>query len=254
MKTLLTLIIPGLVLLGSLSGADKGPVVLIVSEIQHEVPVPPHPEPGKPVHYLLLGNEELDIGGYQAFMPKPDVQAMETELLKVLAAQGFVQTKVGDPLPHLGLFFFWGDANNMIPPQGGEKDPTPKLRQLVGADKIREQDLTLVEGERVGEHVYTNRVYIIVVALDLPSLIKNKKEPVVLWRTRVSVESLDHALPDSFQLMLAEAAPYFGRATDKPVFIDDRTRNASVRLGELKVLELDAKPAAPKPDEPGQNK
>lgn len=247
--------------LGSLC-AKPGPEVLIVSDVLHDVPVAVRPEPGKPIHYLLLGNAENDLGYPTAFMPRPDPKAMEAELIKVLASQGFLRTKVGGPMPQIALVFSWGTSNfdptfGQLENHEPEYDPSdfdepgdnpkrigrPKInRRLVGADKIRNPDLTLVEGNRITENIFTNRVFITVFAFDMPSLARKKKS--VLWRTSMSVESTNHALPDSFALMLAGAAPWFGRSTAKPVFIDDHVRQTRVTLGEMQVIETVPDPTA----------
>lgn len=44
-------------------------------------------------------------------MPRPDPKAMQAELVKVLASQGFLETKIGGPLPQIALLFSWGTAN-----------------------------------------------------------------------------------------------------------------------------------------------
>lgn len=282
------ILIAALGLLGSLPALGENPEVLIVGDVTADVPVALRPAPGKPIHYLLLGNTEMDLGSPRAGMPRPDPKAMETELARVLASQGFIMTKVGGPMPQIALTLSWGTANlateatpGVDPFTGQIHDPdadpdattatpiplhktaetwTPsvlaynlkEMRQLLGLDKPNWQGASLVDTDRLGEALHTDRVYLSVIAFDLPELVKKKK--VVLWRTRMSIDSLDHSLPDSFAIMLASAGPYFGRNTDTPVLIDDRVRQANVSLGEFKVLEATPGSSVPKPGERDRNR
>lgn len=256
-----------LAMIGTLVAAQGEADVVVVGDVLKDVPFAQHPEPGRPIHYLLLGNKEVDFGFPLAGMPRPDPKAMEAELIKVLAQQGFVQTKVGGPMPEIMLLFSWGTANMATEdtpgtnPETGVNEDDPEaptvfaynrkeMRRLVGADKADWQNVTLVDGDKIAEAVRSDRVYIFVVAFDAKELFRKNK--VVLWRTRMSVDLLDHALPDSFALMLASAAPYFGRNTDQPVFVDDQTRNARVKLGEMKIIEEVPDPVAPKPAASGK--
>lgn len=252
--------VAALSLLGTLAAASpKEADVIVVGDALRDVPVALRPEPGKPIYYIILGNSEVDLGFPMGGMPRPDPKAMEAELVKVLAEQGFVQTMTGGPMADIVLVFSWGTANMATEDTPGtnpdtgvnEDDPDApavmaynrkEMRRLVGADKADWQNVTLVDGDKIGEAVRSDRVYIFLIAFDARTLVKKQK--TVLWRTRMSVDLLDHALPDSFALMLASAAPYFGRNTDQPVFVDDRTRNAHVKLGETKFLGDVPDPAA----------
>lgn len=281
------ILIAALGLLGSLPALGKNPEVLIVGDVTADVPVTLRPTPDKPIHYLLLGNAEVDLGFPKAGMPRPDPKALETELAKVLASQGFIRTKVGGPMPQIALTLSWGTANlatedtpgvdpftGQIPDPDADPDattatPVPlhktaetwtpsvlaynmkEMRQLLGLDKPNWQGASLTDNDRLNEAMHTDRVYLSVVAFDMPELVKKKK--VVLWRTRMSIDSLDRSLPDSFAIMLASAAPYFGRNTDTPVLIDDRVRQASVILREMQVLDDTAARAVPT-RESGQKK
>lgn len=241
------------------AATERGPEVVVVGDARQDVPAPLRPAPGQPIHYLLLGNAEMDYGLPVAHMPRPEPKAMEEELGKVLARQGFVRTQVGGPMPRIALVFSWGTAN--LDPLG-EEDPDTReidevayrfnrmgMKKLVGADRAR--NLTLVDGEKVDQAIISDRVYVSVIAFDVPELLKRKK--VVLWRTHMSIESTHHDLSDSLAVMLASAAPYFGRTTDQPIFIDDRVRQTNVTLGEMQVIGTVPDAAdAQNPDQPGR--
>jgi hypothetical protein len=256
MKPLPFVAIIALALVGSLAAAPKGPEVVVGGDVLPTAPASIRPEPGRPVYYLLLGGAEADFGVPLGQVPPPDPKVMEAELIQALARQGFIQTKVGGPLPQIAIAFSWGTANiDDIPEEDASggiiemiyKKNREGIWRVIGFEKANWGKVTLVDESRMSEVVHSNRLYVFVIAFDTQELLKKKH--VVLWRTRMSIDLLDGTLVDSFPTMLASAAPYFGRSTEQPVFIDDRDRTASVRLGELKVLEMDAKPATPKPDD-----
>ena len=76
----------------------------------------------------------------------------------------------------------------------------------------------------------------------------SRKQRRLLWRTRMSLDWRDHG-PESLAVMLASAAPFFGRATEQGVFIDDHLRRkAEVTIGDARVVDE----PAPKPAEPAR--
>lgn len=249
-----------LALLGHLRAAKSGPEVVIVGDALSDPSAPLHPPPGQTVRYLLLGNAEMDLGTTLGPMSRPDPKALEAELVKVLAQQGFIPAELGGPVPGIALAFAWGTANiDDLPEEDGGEGINERIYrknrqgiwQVTGARKSNGRNLTLVEGDKLDEAVASDRAYISLLAFDLPALIKGKK--IVLWRTQMSVDLLDASFPDSVAIMLASAAPYFGRATDQPVFINDRDRKASVEIGELQVVEEDVPPPpTPPPAAPGK--
>jgi hypothetical protein len=59
-----------------------------------------------------------------------------------------------------------------------------------------------------------------------------KKQKKVLWRTRMSIETLHNSLPDSLDVMLTSAAPFFAREAPAPVIITEADRRkARVEIG-----------------------
>jgi hypothetical protein len=90
----------------------------------------------------------------------------------------------------------------------------------------------------------TSRGYIVVAALDVDAMAR-KKEHKLLWRTRMSIETIRHSLPDSLGVMLASAAPLFGREAPLPVLITEADRRkANVEVGTPYVVP-DGKTAPP---------
>jgi hypothetical protein len=141
-------------------------------------------------------------------------------------------------------------------PQPGEEPPPPppetfitqfnrrEMMTLIGADKANRSMLDASQIAQINDAGASSRGYIVIGALDVETLVK-KKEQKLLWRTRMSIETLRHPLPDSLGVMLASAAPYFGREAPLPVLITEADRRkANVEVGTPYVVP-DAK-AAPK--------
>jgi hypothetical protein len=235
------------------------PTVLVVSDVFGDVPEALRPQPGKPITYAIAGKYHTDIGSPVAGEPRVDAAAIEAEVTKVLATQGFVKTQVGGPLPALALIITWGsavlDTSEMaiapLPgrPVAGPTDPndptdpnTPpatvlvaanqrEMSMLVGADKANWQALDSNVLAEINEAAGSNRVYIFIAAFDMEALAK-KKEKKLLWRTRISIPSTYHSLPESLGVMLTSAAPFLGREIAAPVFVGEADRRkAEVNVG-----------------------
>lgn len=219
-----------------------GPEVLVVSDLLVEESRAPRPTPEKPVYYFLLGGLERTLGDSIAGEPMPKTEQMTRELVAALATQGYRRTQLGGPMPTQALVFTFGSANlssmdfsdtDLVT---GETTTSTvdfnrrEIAQLVGADKAARGFTRSSEAERVFEAARDDRVYVLVAAFDAADLAKKKK--TLLWRTRVSIDSRRRTLPESLPIMLASAAPYFGKASDLPVFIEDADRRKTeVQVG-----------------------
>lgn len=221
--------------------AKPGPDVLVVADAAPTLPEAARPTAEKPVHYLLLGMAERTLGAAWAGEPQPDRATLEKEIVRVLATQNFLRTQVGGPMPQLALIVTWGSANLMIDDindtnDAGETTTSSlvwnqrEIAQLVGADKANRHLLNGVEAEAINDAARQDRLYLMLAAFDVQALARKEKK--MLWRTRISIESRRTSLPESLAVMLNSAAPYFGRSTELPVFIDDNLRRkADVQIG-----------------------
>ena len=232
-----------------------GPDVLVVSDAWiDEAELRPAPE--KPVYYIILGRIERTLGAPVAGEPQPDPALLEREVERALASQGFVRTKVGGPMPALAIIINWGTANlivdDLVATDSGQGESSAgtvaynqrEIAQLVGADKASRKFLSESEAETINEAARQDRLYLLVGALDIQALAKEQKK--LLWRTRISIDARRHTLPDSLAVMLASAAPYFGRETEKPVVVDDAgRRNAEVIIGTPTVVPESPKESSP---------
>lgn len=96
------------------------------------------------------------------------------------------------------------------------------------------------------DDVRSERYYVIVTAVDFKKLVHQKKK-VVLWSTRVSVDTRDQSFDEALRQMVASAGRLFG---ENSAGLVRRTHEGTVHLGELKVLEMT--PAASEKKEPAK--
>lgn len=226
---------------GFAAKARPGPDVLVVGDASNEISEEFIPSPDKPVHYLLLGSGERTLGAVWAGERQPDRATLEKEVIRVLGTQNFQRTQIGGPMPKLAIVVLWGSANLMIDDieetdDAGETTTSSlvwnrrEIAQLVGADKANRTMLSGSEAEAINDAARQDRLYLMVAAFDAMALAKKEKK--LVWRTRISIESRRTSLPESLTVMLNSAAPYLGRSTELPVFIDDNLRRrAEVEIG-----------------------
>jgi hypothetical protein len=226
---------------GFAAKAKPGPDVLVVGDLASELAEDFVPTPDKPVHYLWLGSGERTLGAVWAGERQPDRATLEKEVMRVLGTQNFQRTQIGGPMPKLAIVVMWGSANLMIDDieetdDAGETTTSSlvwnrrEIAQLVGADKANQKMLSGSEADAINDAARQDRLYLMVAAFDAMALAKKEKK--LVWRTRISIESRRTSLPESLTVMLNSAAPYIGRSTELPVFIDDNLRRrADVQIG-----------------------
>jgi hypothetical protein len=248
------------VLISVLSAAPAkpkpGPEVLVVADAPGEVPPEFRATPGKAVHYYLVGLAERSLGQPIAGEPQPDKAVLEREIEKALASQGYLRTRLGGVLPALALVVSWGSANLMIEDfeetnaDSGETSTSSvvfnrrEIAQLVGAIKAHRRLLSSSEADAINDAARQDRVYVFIGAFDAQALAKKQKK--LLWRTAISIESRRTSLPENLGVMLASAAPWFGRDSEMPVFVDDAARRkAEVHIGTPVVVPDPPKEGTP---------
>ncbi|MBL9190526.1 MAG: hypothetical protein JNK23_23815 [Opitutaceae bacterium] len=246
--------------------ADKkkkpGPEVLVVADVLVTPPEAARPTKEKPIHYIILGGGERTLGDSIAGEKMPKREEITRELVSALGSQGFRLTQLGGPVPQLAIVFTYGSANlstvdlDDTDPTTGETTTSTitfnhrEIMALVGADKASRRLLMSSEADRINEAAREDRLYVFVAALDVEALAKRKEKKLV-WRTRISIESRRQSLPDSLHVMLKTAAPFFGAATELPVFVDDADRRkAEVQIGTPVVVPDQPAPKAPPPAAP----
>ena len=244
------------------SKRKPGPEVLVVSDVLLTPPEAARPSKENPIHYIILGGGERTLGDAYAGEKMPKRDDVARALVGVLEAQGFRLTKLGGPVPQLAIVFTYGSANlstvdlNDTDPATGETTTSTiafnhrEIMALVGADKASRRLLMSSEADRINEAAREDRLYLFVAALDVDALAKRKEKKLV-WRTRISIPSRGYWLPDTVGVMLKTAGPYFGVATEMPVFLDDADRRKTeVKVGTPVVVPEQPAPKSPPPPAP----
>jgi hypothetical protein len=217
------------------------PEVLVVADAGG-TPQELRPAPGKPIHYLVIGGVERNIGDDVAEVRRPDEVMVRRELAKALASQGFIEAKEGGPKPQIAILFSWGSANYhandeimFLAGAGGFGDKNKaEIVQLLGMDKANRHVISQFDADQLNDAIRNDRVYMVIAAWDLEAAARKQRR--LLWRTRISLDWRDDS-PETFTVMLASAAPFFGRDTEKGVFVDDfLRRKAEVTIGTPRVV------------------
>lgn len=246
---------------GSASAAPKktpAPDVLVVADVITPESEIVRPAPSAPIYYVFLGGLERDLGSSWAGLPPPPPAEIRAAIAKALASQGYIETKIGGPLPTQAVVYTYGTAvidsveTTETDDETGETTTSSvsmnarEIYRLVGADKASRRLMSSSDADVIRDALNSDRFYIFIGALDVAAL-RAKKNKLV-WRTRMSIDSRRHTLVETMDIMLASAAPYFGRNVDRPVVIDDSNRNRreNVEIGEMKVLETDVKSSGKK--------
>jgi hypothetical protein len=228
------------------------PPVLVVSDVLAGVPDDLRPQPGKPITYAIAGKFERNIGATVGGEARVDAATIDAEVTKILNSQGFVKTTVGGPMPKIAILITWGSAIldtselSMLALPGrvtggpvDQNDPTDpnrpadrlqiamnqrEISQLVGADKAaNDNSLDPHTVAKINEAAASSRLYVFIAAYDMQALVATK-EKKLLWRTRISIPSTRHSLPESLDVMLASAGPYLGREVAVPLILGEADR------------------------------
>jgi hypothetical protein len=101
------------------------------------------------------------------------------------------------------------------------------------------------EMERLVDELFSSSFFVVATAYDYAALAKGQRR--VLWRTKMTVNSLGVNMVESLPPLIASAAPYFGRETSDPVVVTKRiSREGRVEIGTPTVVP--DKPAEPAKD------
>lgn len=121
---------------------------------------------------------------------------------------------------------FGGSVAEMMP------DPFDQLRQRSP------------EMDRLVDELFSSSFFVIASAYDYAALVKGQRH--VLWRTKMTVNSLGVNMLETVPPLIASAGPYFGHETETPVVINKRvSRDGKVEVGTPTVVPENAPPAKP---------
>lgn len=90
--------------------------------------------------------------------------------------------------------------------------------------------------EAMVEEVFSDSYYVVVSAMDYLSVAQRK--PILLWRTKLTLNSVGLSFAETVPSLIGAGTDYFGRETEKAVAITKRlNREGKVEVGEAKVLD-----------------
>jgi len=250
-----------LIFAGSIAPAHAktppGPDVLVVADVLETSSAPIGPTAEHPVRYMFLGGFKRDLGGSVAGLPPTPPDRIREAIKQALARRHFIEARLGEPIPPLAIVYLWGtallDTYELLDVDQDTAETTSttlafnqrEMFQLLGIDKARQRLMSASDARGLTDALHTDRLYIFVAALDLAALRKRQMKP--LWRTRMSIEARGTSLAESMEVMLASAAPFFGREETRPVFVDDALRRkVEVRMEDIQIIDGDVSLSAPK--------
>ncbi|HEY8993716.1 MAG TPA: hypothetical protein VIM71_03445, partial [Lacunisphaera sp.] len=236
---------------------------------------------GQPAYYVPVIFGWQEEGQVVAGEAPPKREMMLRELGQALAKRGYIlqalRPDANKTTPSLIISVEWGYMNPITLPPGFEPasspraDPeqqdttdtdTPDSAQTTATELNQREMITLVAGsavkrqalfthadwEKLRDAVGEGRYFVIVSAYDFASSVKGEQK--LLWRTRMSTPRQGVWLQQVAPALVAAGAPLFGRQSEAPAWKEYRVRDGRVEMGDIKVIDPDAKLPAEKPAEP----
>lgn len=195
------------------------------------------PSPSSPVYYFAANAGYHDFGGIIAGDRLPATGDMIKFLARALAKAGFLPADAKHP-PTECIVFTWGTFYRDIMPSMNPDWPGTQMNRLamvrfLGGDKLglvpdspdpwgatEMPGLTRFnpDAEAIAD-VARDDLYVVALAgYEFP--VKEPKHPKLLWRTKISCPARGLVMSDTLPTMVAIAAPYIGRETGAPVWIN----------------------------------
>ncbi|HTT57369.1 MAG TPA: hypothetical protein VMF63_09680 [Opitutaceae bacterium] len=195
------------------------------------------PSPSSPVYYFAANAGYHDFGGIIAGDRLPATGDMIKFLARALAKGGFLPADAKHP-PTECIVFTWGTFYRDIMPSMNPDWPGTQMNRLamvrfLGGDKLglvpdypdpwgatEMPGLTRFnpDAEAIAD-VARDDLYVVALAgYEFP--VKEPKHPKLLWRTKISCPARGLVMSDTLPTMVAIAAPYIGRETGAPVWIN----------------------------------
>jgi hypothetical protein len=128
--------------------------------------------------------------------------------------------------------------NVFVAPQGGDFMNSPAAGLSDPFDDLRARS---TEMARLVDELFSSSYFVTASAYDYAELAKGRRR--LLWRTKMTVNSLGVGMGESVPSLIASAAPYFGREMSDPIVISKRiSREGQVDIGTATV-QADPEPA-----------
>ena len=225
------------------------------------------PSPSAPVYYKALNIGYRDFGAAIGGDKRPAPEEMIRTIVQVLATVGYLPADA-QHRPTQWIVFTWGtlypkillkwdprvpDAINQLPDANVQINHTQMLRFL-GGEKLGlvsqhpddfEVESLLRYQSRFAFDSSTKAIWGVVggdlymVALAGYEYFETEpKHPKLLWKTKISCPATGLVMADTLPTMVVIAAPFIGRATSLPVWVNAADKlKPRVRLGNPKVEE-----------------
>lgn len=178
--------------------------------------------------------EEAQTGTGDVPVPEIVIRKALLDKAQLLGGAKFLK-EVVDALGELDRIA--GMERSHVTVAGGESTGSVASMMRDPFDTLRARS---TEHERMVDELFSSSFFVIASAYDYAALVK--KERRLLWRTKMTVNSLGVNMVESIPPLIASAAPYLGRETREPVLVTKRiTRDGNVNVGTPVVVEADAK-------------
>lgn len=220
------------------------------------------PSQSDPVYYVAINAGYRDFGSSMAGEKMPSAAAMVQVIIKTLAKADFLPADTQHPPTEL-IVFTWGTLYPTVMPNPNGPDwPGVQLNRLqmvtfLGGDKLGlipdvagSWNATELPGltrfnsdaQAIADVARDDLYVVALAAYEFP--MKQPKQPVLLWRTKIGCPARGLAMADTLPTMLAIAAPHIGRETGGPVWVNASDKfKPEVHIGNPKFEEyLDATP------------
>lgn len=236
----------------------------------------PVPTAEKPVYYEIAPGINRDVGvGGERGLKTPPPEVLQRMLERALATNHFLRSAGPAQPPTLMILFHWGssafnsadfdtemDQRRALLDRamllGGEKFTKalttaieeldiqthlpPEIRAMQGnpIERLQEQS---PEMNRLMTELFSSSYFVVATAFDHAAMAQDRG--IVIWRTKMVVNSLGVNMEESLPPLIADAAPYLGRDTPSPVALTSQaSREGRVEVGTPSVVE-DHSPPAP---------
>jgi hypothetical protein len=230
------------------------------------------PSPADPVYYVAKNFGYRDFGAPIPGDKRPVSQEMIRMIVRVLATAGYLPADAQHHPTQL-IIFAWGtlysdvmpnaESHMNYPNPGNFNFPDSQLNypdtqlnfvqelRFLGGDKLgliseylddwlvpRMPGLNRIDSNSEAiRRVATQDLYAAALAgYEFP--VQQPKHPKLLWRTKIACPAAGLVLADTLPPMLVIAAPYIGRETKGPVWVNASDKfKPDVRIGDPKVEE-----------------
>jgi hypothetical protein len=239
----------------------------VITEVSEEGKKLPPVSPDKPAYYVPQTGGYVQMGDVWAGEKSLTQAEIERILSKALAARGYLPAKPPEQPPTLVVVYMWGShslivgdnmtefpdrvVNNVLERAtlvGGRKfakelsllyqDAADQFaaKSMIYFDPVKAFKLHSPKNEFLLDQATDDCYYVVATAYDYAALARNRR--VLLWITRMTVNSQGISQSQSLPTLIASAAPYFGREMAEPEVLIKRTRNVQIYFGTPTVVEM----------------